>query len=154
MQLRRWSCTAREQLVQWESLLLIFWNIMEFSKILGYYGFPDLLFHFILEYSRIFHECYKISNSCSKISKNLRIFGNIQYSEYSRIFWIFWNNWKVVPERYCSLTLLSAHLGHAFHTGMHCCNQHLHGASISMTCAVRGSQAKWFQKVLTPSPNI
>ena len=76
-----WYSTAREQLSNGNILEYfgIFWNtsIMEHSKILqdimGYSR--SLLFHFILEYSRIFQNVTKYSN----------LFKNIQ--KYSKIFW-------------------------------------------------------------------
>ena len=68
---------------------------MEYSR--------SLLFHFILDWSRIFH-------NVTKYSKVFKILKNI--FEYFGIFWnileysgIFWNNWKVVPERYCSAVI-------------------------------------------------
>ena len=64
-------------------------DIMEYSR--------SLLFHFILEYSRIFQNVTKYSKVFKNIQKYSKIFENIL--EYSRIFW---NNWKVVPMRYCS----------------------------------------------------
>ena len=57
---------------------------MEYSR--------SLVLHFILEYSRMLQNILKYI--VKNIQKYLRIFGNI-------LAYIFWNNWKVVPERYC-----------------------------------------------------
>ena len=83
--------TAREQLSSGNILEYfgIFWNIMEWN-ILEYYGiFQDimeysrsLLFHFILEYSKIFQNVTKYS----KVFKNIQKYSKI-FEEYSGIFW-------------------------------------------------------------------
>ena len=54
-------------------------DIMEYSR--------SLLFHFILEYSRMLQNTPKYSKIFKNTQKYSRIFGNIL--------------WKVVPERYC-----------------------------------------------------
>ena len=71
----------------------IFWNILEYFDIMEYskntpeyYGiFQIILFHFILEYSRIFQNVTKYFKVFKYIQKHSNILDNIL--EYSRIFW-------------------------------------------------------------------
>ena len=79
----------------------IFWNILEYSKILQ--DIMDysisLLFHFIQEYSRIFQNVTKYSKVFKNIQKFSKIFWNIL--EYSGIIWkllavVIWHHYYML----------------------------------------------------------